>query len=241
MVRGGVTLPTGARCDTLRHMTKHRIPTTEERTLLEAEEHAFEGALGRFVMAWADAEAELYRVLKHYADVSDGVARAIFSGTRASGMIAYLRAIAHNTKLDPVRLSDLEFVFPQMATINTTRDHVVHFASQQLLIWADPTRRVLTNVERVSRYGKAVEQHIGSASLELMTQDLQVISNHLNMHWGSQAKAVTFTPWQENPGKATTWAYKPQQPKAQKARPQVDRRVDAAAEQKRTKKATRQS
>jgi hypothetical protein len=43
----------------------------------------FELSLGRFMIAWSDAETELYRALIQYSGVTHPVARAIFSGTRA--------------------------------------------------------------------------------------------------------------------------------------------------------------
>jgi len=179
-----------------------------DEQVLREEEAKFERALGRFVMTYADAEAELYRVLVRYAEVSDAVARATFSGMRAKGMMDTIRAIAHNTKLDPARLTDLEFVFAQLASINTTRDQVVHFSSTQLLIWSETTSRVLTNVERVRRYGGHFETQIGSKTLDAMTYDLQAICNHLNLHWGG-LRSGPFKPWEENAGEPTTWCYKP--------------------------------
>src|SRR5688500_3306553 len=90
---------------------------------------SFELALGRFIIAFADAEAELHRVLIHYSQVSDAVARALFSGTRAKGMIDFIRSIAHNSEMPAERREDLEHVFGQLAAINTMRDHLVHHAS----------------------------------------------------------------------------------------------------------------
>jgi len=172
----------------------------------------FHKAYGRFMIAWADAEAELYRVLKAYAKVSDAVARAIFSGTRAGVMIDFIRAIAHNTEMPEDRRSDLEHVFRQMREINSMRDTLAHHASDSYGIdQAKPTDRLFTNSDRVSRYGNERIERISVETLNAMTEDLYGISNHLNMHWGP--RTGPFRPWRENDKNdpPTPWLYKPLQ------------------------------
>lgn len=57
--------------------------SVEDASTAREQDNLFERGLGRFMIAWSDTEAELYRVLVHYTQVSDPVARALFSGTRA--------------------------------------------------------------------------------------------------------------------------------------------------------------
>lgn len=177
--------------------------------VLEADER-FEKALGRFIIAWADAEAELYQVLLNYSKVSHPVGRALFSGTRARNMIDFIRSIAHNTAMEKERKEDLEYVFNQMTTINTMRDHLVHHASSSYS-YKEPQKRVVANT-RASRYGKAVGYEVSAETIEVMTDDLYGIANHLNMHWGP--RTGPFTPWREDPEDSlqTPWSYKPPQP-----------------------------
>lgn len=171
-----------------------------------AEEEEFERALGRFIIAFADAEAELYKVLVQYSQVTDPVARAIFSGTRAKGMIDFIRSIAHNSAMSADRRDDLEQVFVQLAAINTMRDHLVHHASDSYSI-DDPKKRIVAN-KRTSRYGNAKGYEIGTDTIDAMTWDLYGISNRLNMHWGPRRDP--FRPWRENPEdeKPPAWAYR---------------------------------
>ncbi len=96
---------------------------------MRGEDEEFERALGQFMIAWADAEAELLRVLIHYTRVSKGIGRAIFSGTRAKAMIDFMRNVIHNEGMPENRASDLEHVFAQMVLINTMRDHLIHHVS----------------------------------------------------------------------------------------------------------------
>jgi hypothetical protein len=174
------------------------------------EDEPFQKALGRFIVAFADAEAELYRVLVHYSGVSDAVARALFSGTRARSMIDFIRSIAHNTAMSADRREDLEHVFAQLTAINTMRDHLVHHSSDNYS-FNDPKRRIVANT-RASRYGNAKGYEVGADTIDAMTWDLYGVANHLNMHWGKREGA--FQPWRENPEdqKPTPWTYSPPHP-----------------------------
>ncbi len=174
----------------------------------------FERAYGRLMIAWADTEAELYKTLVHYAGVTDAIARAIFSGTRAGVMMDYIHGIAANTKLSGDRLTDINYVFPQISAINKMRDHLAHHASGSYS-WnpKNPEQRVVTNAERISRYGNEKVTLIGFDTLDNMTKDLHDISNHLNMHHG-RLRIGEFRVWhragEDSP--YPTWLYKSPQP-----------------------------
>lgn len=170
---------------------------------------------GHFMIAWADAEAELYKVLVHYCGITDAVARAIFSGTRAKGMIDYLKGIIHNAQIPQDRREDLEHIFPQLGAIGTMRDHLAHHASDSYNFAEDePEKRIISNAERVSRYGKEKANAVSHETLYQMTHDLYAIKNHLNQHWGPWRIGKAFTPWRENDQNdpPTPWLYKSPQP-----------------------------
>lgn len=174
------------------------------------QEKEFELTIGRLTIAWAEAESQLYKVLVHYAQVSDGVARAIFSGTRASTMMQFIDAIAHNTNMEEARRKDLEFVFAQMSAINTMRDRLVHnYTLSSSYIPFNDKQRAVTNVERAARYGKHFEHIIDIPTLECIWFDLHAILMHLERHCYA---AGTFRPFGILPGEPTTWSYKPPQP-----------------------------
>lgn len=172
----------------------------------------FERALGRFMIAWADVESELYKVLIAYSGVTNAVARAIFSGSRAKAMIDFIRSIAHNTQMTAERKQDLEHVFPHLTAINTMRDHLAHHATDSYSYPKDdPFIRIVAN-RRSSRFGNNTGYELSADTINAMTWDLYGISNHLNMHHGSRTGA--FTPWRENPefDSPTVWLYTPPQP-----------------------------
>lgn len=176
------------------------------------QDEIFERSLGRFMIAWADTELELYRVLIAYSGVTKAVGRAIFSGTRASAMINLLRSIAHNTQMAADRKQDLDHVFPQLTAINTMRDHLAHHASDSYSYPKDdPFTRVVANM-RSSRFGNNTGYELTSDTINAMTWDLYGIANHLNMHHGP--RTGPFTPWRENSeiDAPTAWLYTPPQP-----------------------------
>jgi hypothetical protein len=173
-------------------------------------DQAFALALGRFVIAFSEAESELYRVLVAYSKTEDSVARALFSGTRAKAMIDFFRSIAHNTAMEPSRVADLELVFAQLAAINAMRDHLIHHASSSYFS-TDKKSRLVANV-RASRYGNARGYVVDPATINCMTWDLYAITNHLSAHPGPVHEP--FAPWREDPDvqSPTAWAYRPLQP-----------------------------
>jgi hypothetical protein len=179
------------------------------RDLITERQADYTFALGQFVQAWADMEAELYRVLIHYAGLKDAAARAIFSGTRASGMVSYLYSILHNTEISDARANDLEFVLPQISTINTLRDHTVHYSLGSVITSDKDGNRIITNKSRVARYGKEFVEVVGPHTFKEAIDDLHLIYNHLNQHWHQKEP---FRPW-VTPGETkSTWRYRPPQP-----------------------------
>lgn len=174
------------------------------------DEETFELALGRFMIAWADAEAEVYRVLVAYSGVTNAVARAIFSGLHAKTMTDFIQHIAHNTNMAEDRRQDLEYVFPQLAAINTMRDHLAHHTTGSYNS-KDAKTRVVANM-RSNRFGKNKGYEISADTINAMTWDLYGIANHLNMHHGR--RTGPFTPWREasDDDAPTPWTYKSPQP-----------------------------
>lgn len=161
----------------------------------DAIEQQFEIALGRFTIAFADAEQVLFTVLVGYAKVSEKVGRAIFSGTRAKTMIEFLRAIAHNTEMAQKRFTDLDDVLAQLQKINTARDAILHHVTDYYLRYEDDMRKRLVINERASRIGKRSGHVVDAESLDAITRDLQLIQLRLMDHWKRKRFADEPSPW----------------------------------------------
>ena len=183
------------------------------------EEHeAFLRAIGELTLAWSDLEVVLYKLLKHYSGVNDAVGRAIFSGTRASTMINFLKAIADNTNMEETRKSDLDDIFSHISAINSMRDFVVHHVdgSRQEFELENPRERVLTDSRRVSRTKNTKRIDVGSSSLIAMRDDISECCWRLHSHWDHANEP--FKPGAGARGFRSAWKFKPPQPKHTKAK-----------------------
>jgi hypothetical protein len=183
------------------------------------EEHeAFLRAIGELTLAWSDLEVVLYKLLKHYAGVSDAVGRAIFSGTRASTMINFLKAIADNTNMEETRKSDLDDIFSHIKAINSMRDFVVHHVdgTRQEFELENPRERVLTDSRRVSRTKNTRRVDVGSHSLIAMRDDIIECCWRLQSHWDHTNEP--FKPGAGVHGLRNAWKFKSPQPKRTKVK-----------------------
>ena len=180
-----------------------------------AEDKAFQKAIGKFVLTWSEAEAALYSVLCFYAGVSDQVARAIFSGTRAGPMMSFVEAIAHNTAMESARRDDLAEIFAQLKAINTMRDRLIHNVngSEQASETKDSAKRLLTNARRVSRLGSEFVLHVGAADINAMSADAAACCPRLFAHTDR-----SNDPFKAHHLKQRAWLYTPPQPNVTKMR-----------------------
>lgn len=184
-----------------------------------AEEHQeFLRSIGQLTLAWSTLETVLYKLLKRYAGVTDGVGRALFSGTRASAALKVIDAIADNEAMEMARRSDLTEIFGQVKAINTMRDFVVHHVdgSEQEFEAENPSERVLSDSVRASRFAKVKSVYVGSATLEAMRVDCLECCWRLHAHLDR-----TNTPFKPGPGTngiRNPWRFKPPQPKVAKPR-----------------------
>jgi hypothetical protein len=183
--------------------------TEEDWAQLDAETLAFEAGIGRMILAFGDAERELYRVVLHYGGMTDSVGRSLLSGARASALAGFLRALCENTNVDRVRRDDLERCLSQLAAINTFRDRVVHSASGNSIGYADDkmTTRLVSNAQRVNRPSNAFKLAVGADTLKDAMWDLYGIENSLQAH---RTTSNSFVPWtDEEDGTPPTWRFRP--------------------------------
>jgi len=146
--------------------------------LIIEESKRFNEFLGGFILSFAKIESMLYKVLLHYANISDAVGRSILSGTRVGGLIQYIRAIAANTDMDEKRKQDLEVVFGRLESINGMRDELIHRARPGY----SPSGALISNIERVSRYANQKSFRVSSWTIQAMESDLSRIGIHLSFH-----------------------------------------------------------
>jgi hypothetical protein len=191
--------------------------------LLVEEGKAFETALGRMTICWAETEYSIYQVLLHYARVSDPIGRSLFSGQRARPMREAIDAILENTNAPRARRENWTYVSAQIASIQTLRDLLTHHLAstwtsknspsggiQNFLGW--PFQQLVTDIARVKRKQNMKRVKVDSALIGRMCRDMRVIAEHLERH---TAKG-RFKPF--GPPEPSAWLYRFPQPEARKSR-----------------------
>jgi hypothetical protein len=138
-------------------------------------------ALGRFAHRFALAELGVHFVLRHYAGMKDGVARALLSGVRVRDTKSKLSRLHAVGVVPDDKWSELTFLFDQLSIINTARDEIFHYGAVNIaeddgLV----TNAVVALVEdRITAFKISVE------SLDNMTADLRKILVHFRLsHMG---------------------------------------------------------
>jgi hypothetical protein len=81
--------------------------------------------LGIFVHVFAFVEDWMLLLLHQFSNVHDKAAPALFSGLRVDQAISLIRRLyeAHGHAIDP----ELDHAFRQLATINSTRNDILHY------------------------------------------------------------------------------------------------------------------
>jgi hypothetical protein len=191
--------------------------------LLLEEGKAFESMLGRMTICWAETEYSIYRVLLHYARVSDPIGRSIFSGQRARPMMEAITAILENTDAPQARRENWKYVSAQVASIQTLRDLLTHHlasswttknssvsAFQNFLGW--PFHQLVTDFARAKRKQNVKTVKVDSTLIGHMCHDMRVIAEHLERHTAKgRFKAL-------GPPEPSSWLYRFPQPTTRKSR-----------------------
>jgi hypothetical protein len=132
-------------------------------------------ALGKFVNEYAHVEADLFLLLILTAGVPIPTGQALFSGTRVSAAISFIKRLYEARNEQPSkRMHD---VFAQLNTITTVRDHILHMGVYEL----DDDTFVSKNWMRAhaERSRKAIDA--SPEALDAMTADLHTIGMWLGL------------------------------------------------------------
>lgn len=186
-------------------MSIRKPQANEDRSLerFNEENKEFYVALGQFMLAWADVERTISAVLIKYAKVTEPVGRALFSGSRARTMMAFISAIAENTHLSSARRDDLSFLSSKINALNTSRDRLAHHGSYEShTIGPIGFKRRISNANRSSRYTNEFVQFLGSDELKNFANECLRICEALRVHL-KPGKFHRYY-WPERVGRANT-------------------------------------
>jgi hypothetical protein len=85
-------------------------------------------SLGRFIQNFADAEVMTTILLRHFAETSQEVSQAIFSGTRGKDAINYINRICEARNV--ARDAELESAFAQFQLLTDVRNTILHHGAR---------------------------------------------------------------------------------------------------------------
>ena len=175
-----------------------------ERTIDAIDEKPYRkywNELGHFIHVFSETEYWLLLLLHKYAGVKPKIAGVIFSGTRSDAAKDQIKAILDATE-KPKILARLERPLAQMATINTIRNHLIHWG-------ATHSRTKKLRVSNALLYPSAKrlkEFSISPEDLRAMRQDLYRISAYFMLELYPRRQRF-WSEWLAKP-----WLYKPPQP-----------------------------
>jgi hypothetical protein len=166
---------------------KHRYQTpaieTEEGQKRENNYHL---ALGRFVANYAFAEAVMQEVLRYYAKTKSRVARVIFTGIRTDVAINDVRGLIETAKITKTARDELDYVFKQLASINTARNEILHYGARGIA----EGDGFVTN-EFMKPDHKATKFPISPSHLDDMSFDTRKIIVHLRVNHSGHPPSET--------------------------------------------------
>ncbi len=171
-------------------------------------------ALGKFLHRYALAEATLNQVLRICANVTDDHAKALFSGTRVTSAISFIRRIheADGKKLSPW----LDRAFPKLSELTSARDEILH---QGFALEGD--KIIVSNRDRTLPR-QAFERPYGINDLLNLERDSCVAHACLNMFWleAEYPKEPKAMVERERQIALTPWLHTPPQPAPKKRKTQ---------------------
>lgn len=128
-------------------------------------------ALGEFIEAFSDTEADLFMYVCRITEWSLDIARAAADSWRIEALVQFIRRI---WKVRPLaeQTAEMEAVLKQLMNINSLRNSVIHNRS---FVSIDGHRISSNKLRRQ----KATETHVSPALLHEAADDLIKISGHL--------------------------------------------------------------
>ncbi|MGH9864756.1 MAG: hypothetical protein ACRD4H_05005 [Candidatus Acidiferrales bacterium] len=134
-------------------------------------------ALGRFAHRFALGELSVHFVLRHYAGMTAGVARALLSGVRVRDTKSKLSRLHEIGVIPDDKWSDLTFLFDQLSIINSARDDIFHYGAINIA----EDDGVVTNATMALGADRITVFKISVEALDNMTADLRKILVHFHL------------------------------------------------------------
>lgn len=140
-------------------------------------------ALGRFAHRFALAEQGVHFVLRHYAGMTTGVARALLSGVRLRDTKSKLSRLHEIGVIPDDKWSELKIIFDHLSIINSARDDIFHYGAINIA----EDDGIVTNELMALGEDRVTAFKISVEALDNMTADLRKILVHFHLsHMGKR-------------------------------------------------------
>jgi hypothetical protein len=158
-------------------------------------------ALGRFVTAYAQAEAEVHQLARRLIVVSDAKARIILGGMRLTHVAHIIRRLLALKKATS-KFKEVDACLTQLEAVSKERDKLVH----RYVSYAEKALRA-TNRLTAKSIANAEDDAYSERDLTEMELDCRAIAVRLALarvpalrkHAGSEAKSALYAPWRYKP------------------------------------------
>ncbi len=145
----------------------------------------FHRSFGHFMSIFSDIEARTQETLRHFAGVTQPVAKAIFSGTKADSAIGLIKRIGEATGWPPARLAEWKDITTQFGHLNFLRNQLVHHGA----LWHDADIWIVTNQLVAHMPEKATRIPVSPTILADAIADLEKLDCHIfAFAWPEQYK-----------------------------------------------------
>lgn len=170
------------------------------------EDNRYYAAVGRFIIAYAGAEAAVHLVARKLLQIRDDRARVVFGGMRIGDVVSRVRALLKLSKRSEKIKAEVEECLVQFDLIGTARDKIVHrlvdFAGGKIRVSNIFTAKALVHYE---------QEELGLDDLFNLEFDCLAIYMRLSR---------VRTPKKQSPIDQVvyemSWRYRPASPKAHK-------------------------
>lgn len=168
---------------------------------------SYHTALGSFLQAYAEVEAATFSTLAHYAGITDKMARALFSGTRAKAALDYIRRIVEAHEMREEILTELTLINDHLGPITDARNDLLHYGST-----GGGADRQIAN-QRAHIPKKQNERMLSEEIFGQMTKDLNKIERHIKNLKGANSRDQLYPDMTGGHMMSRAWRYKPALPK----------------------------
>lgn len=181
------------------------------------EEAVYYESFGRFISAYAHAEAGVHIAARQHSGLVEEKARVLFGGMSLSSLSEKLRKLTEVTS----HFDDVDQSLTQLDIIAKERDKLVH----RLISYDAKEGFKVTDQLTVKSVGSADHRNFTLEELKAMEGDCYAIFYRLSLSSREAGVPKYLPPWISFLGMTAPWRYTPQSPKNRTRQPHANSRA----------------